>query len=588
MNLGPTAREPWSQGARALCALVLVATGCSDAGLQPVRDAVETVDAELSVSGRYCTEPPDQVAFPVKVLIIVDQSASLQCTDPGNARLAALDLAGRALDPLPNVSFAVVGFASWSRSLAFTTDWDQAVEALAPDSGQGGPATDYQGALATAVRLLEGEMSSVGSATNARTRYEVLFLSDGVPEPRCSAGCDDGDVRPDSLYGVCNTDQELPEGEYVGMSSPCPSYNQPEQILEGVRELQDLADTYGVAGLSVDTVLLFAPESEIAQVCGDVSVFGYIREEAEPLLRAMADEGRGTFRDVNTAASIDVLDFGYVAVRAPYRLTELFAVPTRALSTESGPVPDSDGDGLDDASELEAGTDPVRADSDGDGYSDAIETRYATWGFDSTDPAVPAWVCTDAEDRDGDGLTRCEEDWLGTDPLSPDSDHDGIPDGLEVRLGTDPAAADALDDPDRDGRVTAEELRAGTHPSVFESEDAAARAMTLGVTPEPELADGRRCYGWSMSGLQQVIPRSTIDGKGTNRVLFIAEEEPEGLGAGNGRHKVACVESRYLGPDFKAPRSGRVEGLTADRFVDLSAFVPAEHCFKAHEQEQSP
>ena len=182
--------------------LAVAAMTCTDAGLQAKLPEVPTYDNKLALSGQFCTSPADDVAFPVKLLFVIDQSASLQCTDPGNARLSALNRAGSALDSLPNVEFGVVGFASWSKVVEFTPDWSEANGALAPEDGAGGPATDYQGARSTTLEMLEMDMVQAGPAETARTKYMVLFISDGVPEPRCRAGCDDGDTIPDSLYGV--------------------------------------------------------------------------------------------------------------------------------------------------------------------------------------------------------------------------------------------------------------------------------------------------------------------------------------------------------------------------------------------------
>lgn len=76
---------------------------------------------------------------------------------------------------------------------------------------------------------------------------------------------------------------------------------------------------------------------------------------------------------------------------------------------EQGPATDdgtdTDGDGLTDAQEALAGTDPTLADTDGDGIDDHRE------------------------------LTA------GLDPLSSDTDGDGYPDGAEVEGGSDPADA---------------------------------------------------------------------------------------------------------------------------------------------------
>ncbi|MBA3817635.1 MAG: tandem-95 repeat protein, partial [Deltaproteobacteria bacterium] len=75
---------------------------------------------------------------------------------------------------------------------------------------------------------------------------------------------------------------------------------------------------------------------------------------------------------------------------------------------------DSDGDGLPDLAELDAGTDPNDADSDDDGVIDGAE---------------PNW----ADDSDGDGLINA---------LDPDSDNDGLFDGTELGVTTPDADTD--------------------------------------------------------------------------------------------------------------------------------------------------
>ena len=77
---------------------------------------------------------------------------------------------------------------------------------------------------------------------------------------------------------------------------------------------------------------------------------------------------------------------------------------------------DQDGDGLADADEEAAGTDPTVADTDGDGLADVDEV--ATDGADA--------------DSDDDGLADGAEARLGTDPTKFDSDGDGLSDGLEL------------------------------------------------------------------------------------------------------------------------------------------------------------
>lgn len=67
-------------------------------------------------------------------------------------------------------------------------------------------------------------------------------------------------------------------------------------------------------------------------------------------------------------------------------------------------------------------------------------------------------------DPDRDGLTNAEEFFAGTDPFSADTDGDGIPDIEELRIGTDPVRTDTQDDPDNDGLPNIDEWRAGTDP----------------------------------------------------------------------------------------------------------------------------
>ena len=115
---------------------------------------------------------------------------------------------------------------------------------------------------------------------------------------------------------------------------------------------------------------------------------------------------------------------------------------------------DTDADGLSDAEELEAGTDPTRPDTDGDGLSDGDEIARGT------DPTNP--------DSDGDGLPDgAEIDW-GTDPLLADSDSDGVSDGDEVngQPSSDPTKADT----DGDGLNDGIERTLGTDPNLVDTD----------------------------------------------------------------------------------------------------------------------
>jgi len=81
---------------------------------------------------------------------------------------------------------------------------------------------------------------------------------------------------------------------------------------------------------------------------------------------------------------------------------------------------DSDGDGLNDADELDIGTDPFNPDTDGDGLNDGTEVGG---GDGCLDPLNP--------DTDGDTLFDGDEVATGTDPCSPDTDGDGVDDDVD-------------------------------------------------------------------------------------------------------------------------------------------------------------
>lgn len=564
----------------------IVTGGCTDAGIQVVvQESITYYDDKMGISGGFCTSPSDELAFPVKMLIVIDQSASLQCTDPGNNRLVALNASGQEIDSLPNVEFGVIGFASWSRITNFTTSWGDASSALAPQNGQGGPATDYQGALSVVLSVLEQDMIQVGPAQRSRTKYMVVFLSDGIPEPRCTFGCDDGGAPPDSLYGVCNTQQEIPDEVYVDMNGYCPAYNQPEQIAAKVQEIMALSDFYGVGDLTLNTILLFAPEAEVAAVCGDVSIFGYNKDEAMPLLQEMASQGRGTFRDVNISTELDFLDFNYESLKAPYRMMDFYAINMNAVSTEQGYKADSDGDGLDDELEYKLGLERLLRDSDGDLYSDLFEYVFQKQGFDPADANLPVIPCSDGQDRDGDGLNACEEAFVETDPLFPDSDADGILDGLEIRFGMDPVINDVSVDHDFDGIESGDEVRNGTNPLLFDEENYLSERVFYGVA-QTTSADDMACYDYRIENLTLRTPLARVpeeNRKGMNRIQLILQEEPAGMAGSRGQFWTTCVEVRFMGETYKDPPGGQITNLSNMQFVPIQEFDPTQHCYEANQ-----
>ncbi|MFP6874813.1 MAG: LamG-like jellyroll fold domain-containing protein, partial [Verrucomicrobiales bacterium] len=120
--------------------------------------------------------------------------------------------------------------------------------------------------------------------------------------------------------------------------------------------------------------------------------------------------------------------------------------------TGKGPSLDNDADGLSDPWEIanfgDITTTDGTGDADSDGLTDAQE--FAA----KTDP--------NNEDSDGDGLNDGVEANTGTDPTNSDTDGDGLQDGAEIAThNTDPTVADS----DGDGFNDGDEITSGTNPN---------------------------------------------------------------------------------------------------------------------------
>jgi cell wall-associated NlpC family hydrolase len=233
---------------------------------------------------------------------------------------------------------------------------------------------------------------------------------------------------------------------------------------------------------------------------------------------------------------------------------------------------DSDHDGLTDAFEKLAGTDPGKADSDGDGLSDGYEALVshtdplaADTDSDGVSDAQELSLGTDAGrlpgvagvigsgryaenvrkgfiDTDGDGLTDNTEKLAGTNPKSADTDGDGLTDSMEASLGTDPLKSDT----DGDGVSDGAEVQFHSNPLDAASTLGPAGAPPAGTQPAGTQPAGTQPAGTQPAGTQ---PAGIGDGLGTTSGSVQSAAIGGDLGQGLGEAAGSAVTGGGIGTD---------------------------------------
>jgi hypothetical protein len=377
------------------------------------------------LTGRFCTEDPKTIVFPVKVWLVIDDSGSMMESDPNQRRYSAVkELASRLSSP-GKVFFGGMVFSEQQIARFSNPRFNDDVarfSAQVPGS-PGAGATPYLGALDLTLSELKADIDE-DKVKAKRTRYVVIFLSDGVP------------------------------------TSPDPT--SPSDVLSRVDSIVALATSSG--GVTLNTVFL-------GGAGGDAAI---------GILRDMADHGKGQFKSFTNGDQLDYTGFDFSTIQRAYAQRFFLATNRSMAPTATGQAVDSDHDGLDDATEAALGTSPILADTDGDGCSDTVEHRL---GWSPTAKVTGQCTCAESaarQDADHDGLNDCEETWVGTLPDDPDSDigkasatdGDLVPDGLDFTQLQDPTFPNTSSDRDLDGSSDLEELRVHTDVTADDKERA--------------------------------------------------------------------------------------------------------------------
>jgi hypothetical protein len=439
-----------------VCAAALAQTSCTEAKLEKIPPRPIFRDDKLSISGEICTREPETLTFPLRVLFVIDSSVSMDVTDPpdpvsgetGRERAVRETWTRLIGDGREGVRVGIVRFSAQARSRTatdingdmlpdtfFTADenlLDTATRALRATDRT----TNYVNALGEAYYEMRTELIGAELESLPLSKYVVIFLSDGVPD------VDSSDERGDSR----------------------------QAILDQVRALRELADTFRVGDFSFHTVYLSSGQESFDQ-------------RAQSLLKRMADLGDGNFRSFPNGEELNFLFVDFTVLRRLFTLQTLSAVNLNAVKDfeqvpmieeppddgmmaggadmgmmgpdagatmpdmgtypRQAPVPelsyvdvnstgriecgeplaDTDGDGLSDVAEHEIGTNPFLRDTDDDGLNDQLEWSLRDDGLDPLDPEdsqcfIPN-PCVDEDDdgfcdcvldTDADGVCNCEED----------------------------------------------------------------------------------------------------------------------------------------------------------------------------------
>ena len=525
--------------------------GCTGAYLEvPPPPLASTAADTVAVSGSFCTDDPAALLAPVKIVFALDYSQSMVVSDPNTSRAqAVLDVIAR-LGQSDALQVAVLLFRGdvnilTKRTLpdgtlldGFTPSKQLDLAGLSAALHAGLPApetvdqetTDFIGALSRVRGLLEDDILRAQAEPDvlARTRYLVVFLSDGIPTKNYPPGCQPGGTAGDCP--IC-----LPAIEQATLQ---------------IARLKDV----GAGDVRVHTAYVFnnaaVPPPPQA-----------VHRSAAGLLDCMAVAGGGDFRDFSLGEPIDFLGFDYTSLQRLFLLKNLIVVNT---NTRPGTFEaDSDADGLSDAEEARLGSNPLDPDTDHDGYGDLLESRYPdNFHLLVPDPGCPP---EDRGDRDGDGLRDCEEIFVGTAQGRVDTDRDGAPDGIEWLMGTRPSVADLDDDPDHDGLTNGEELRAHTDPNRPDTKDLADRAQRYTLKSHGAPIGGRACYDFRVENihLAETLALTAAEGPGWNRILVSAAQVPFDAPDSMPLYRFARVQARLRG-GLREPADGEVRVAASD------------------------
>ncbi|MBC7385281.1 MAG: VWA domain-containing protein [Cryobacterium sp.] len=474
----------------AFVSIFLFATfGCSKVG--PTLESLKayypsTLTEPNQINVNFCTTPASTVQSNLKYLFIIDNStsnrtnyklkytldalgnsvASPQCpidtgttnqyaTDPTRSRrYQALQdfMTSIEADPArandPSRYYGLIEFSTQAtvrsagggsfvqNPTAFKNLITQRYQASStPGSGVDDGTTDYLAALSLAKSVIQSDIQAAKNTMPAKSSaYVIVFISDGFPIPGAGLLCQNGTA----IY----LDQN---GLQIQPQSP----TQIKQMVQSIVALESETEY-------VDLISMFT---------GYMKVNGNEDPGARTLLKDMAIVGKGGAYEFGNGQSVDFNLFTLPPRMLRHELGEVFVRNMNSVwwPGEREQLLDSDADGIPDKIERQLGLNPFSRDSNGNGISDLVEYLHPTG-------QSCAGVVNPNGDDDGDGLTNCEETYLGNSTGIKNFDTNGnlIPDGLEFASNLDFIHSPNGDqsDFDFDGLTNRTEIKLGLPPTM--------------------------------------------------------------------------------------------------------------------------
>lgn len=438
-----------------VAAAVAASAACTDANLFSDQGPGAQAD-RVALTGRVCTRDPLSAELPLRIAIVADVASGplFSSFDPGAQRVGILRAFVQSALNQQDTELAVVSFSGRSRKLApidgnFTRNPGEllgAINQLAlPEPCLGtDQCRDYLEGMRTARALIEGDLAATPAGLRVLTQYVMLLVVAGPHQPMAEN------------IDCCALDDAACLGQAPAPDPDCQRQLEQEELAATISAIE----TAGALGLKLHVIHLAADPDPT------------VNDQLQHAFENLVFTGSGSYQRFSSADSMSPSALAVIGTRTALRVKTMFAANLNAKPTPTGPVVDSDADGLSDAEEdLDPRVAADWPDSDGDGLSDLVETLV---DFDPSTPETPPpAACAQVDptkDSDWDGLGDCDEALLGTELSLVDSDGDAMPDKLELEANTDYLHRDAETDSDGDGSSNGDEVLQRTDPRSIDTQ----------------------------------------------------------------------------------------------------------------------